>query len=288
MSVRILVVALVGCGRIGFDVPGSQITVDAPADATTCTGFGPWSTPVAVTELDLATENEYGPALLPDGLTLYFNSDRLNNLDVFVATRPSRTAPFGAPVQIALQAMASNDDPTVTADELDLYFWTNATGCIHHAQRAQKADAFGSPTTVFCMAAGPFITSDGLTLYYNSPLDAASEGDLYVTTRASRDVEFTPGAAIPELAGGGRGFPSLTADGLSMYFEQATAGPLDLMETHRASPTSPWDPPVAMDALNSPAEDGDAGISPDGTEMFFESMRGAGLADLYHATRACL
>jgi Tol biopolymer transport system component len=287
MSVRILLVALAGCGRIGFDASTRDATT---ADARACAGFGPWSTAAALTELDLQTENEYGPAITSDGLSLYFDSDRLNSQDIYVAMRPSRTAAFGAPAPVPALATATDElDPTITADELDLYFWDSDSMCIEHARRAATTDAFGTPATAFCTAGGPFVTGDGLTLYYNSTLDASAEGDLYVTTRSSRDVEFAPGAIIAELSiGGKRGFPSLTGDGLSMYFEQETGGPLDLMETHRASPTSPWDTPVALDAINSPDEDGDPDISADGTELFFESSRGSGLADLYHATRECL
>jgi Tol biopolymer transport system component len=289
MSVRILLVVAAGCGRVGFDAPPT----DAPGnpDARACAGFGPWSTPVALPELDSPTGNEYGPAIASDGLALYFDSDRLNSQDIYVATRTSRTDAFGASVPVpALATSASEEiDPTITGDELDIYFWDFDSTCIEHARRGSISDPFAAPTIVFCMVAGPFVTRDGLTLYYNSALDAASEGDLYVTTRASRDVEFAPGTIIAELAlGGGRGYPSVTDDGLSMYFEQNTGSSLDLMETHRTSMTSSWETPVAVDAVNSPAEDGDPGISADGTELFFESARGSGLADLYHATRECL
>jgi Tol biopolymer transport system component len=289
MSVRILTLALVGCGRIGFDASASDARVDTTADAHVCAGFGPWSTPSPLTELDGPVTNEYGPSIAADGLTLYFDSDRMGSADIYIAKRPSATEPFGAPARV--DALATGDyegDSTITTDDLDIYFYDADTECLKHANRASPSSMFTTPTTLLCTYAGPFVMPDGLTLYYNSRLDGVAEGELYVSTRASRLIEFGPGTRIAELAtGGGRGFPSLSGDGLSMYFEQE-AGALDLMETHRASPASPWDPPVPISALNSPDEDGDADISADGTEMFFESRRGTTQADLYHATRACL
>jgi Tol biopolymer transport system component len=53
-----------------------------------------------------------GPALSGDGLTLYFNSDRVGGTgrqDLYRATRPTRDAAFGAPVRVAELASPAYD-----------------------------------------------------------------------------------------------------------------------------------------------------------------------------------
>ncbi|MBL0214803.1 MAG: PD40 domain-containing protein [Myxococcales bacterium] len=65
-----------------------------------------WLPPLVVAELDSGTDDQ-APTFTPDGLTLYYSSTRnLGAAEIFRATRPSRTAPFGAPV---LEATASSN-----------------------------------------------------------------------------------------------------------------------------------------------------------------------------------
>jgi WD40 repeat protein len=61
-----LLLTSAACGRVGFD---ARRGVDAG-----CT-LGPWSTPVELTQLS-SDKSEFGPVLAPDGLTLYFHSNR--------------------------------------------------------------------------------------------------------------------------------------------------------------------------------------------------------------------
>jgi len=46
--------------------------------------------------------DDAGPALSPDGLTLYFNSTRAGSVDLYVTSRASRAEPFGVPVPAVL------------------------------------------------------------------------------------------------------------------------------------------------------------------------------------------
>ena len=74
------------------------------------------------------TENESGPSLLPDGLTLYFNStnrDEHTGSNVFKATRSSLIEPFGNVQLISYpdySTMKGEVGCYVTADEKYLYF----------------------------------------------------------------------------------------------------------------------------------------------------------------------
>lgn len=282
MRVEILALALAACGRIGFEPRPGDAGTDVGAD--TCT-LGPWGPPVAIGELN-TTFLEYGPQLSSDGLTLYFDSNRAGDEDLYVATRPSRTAPFGMPVRLAnLTTANAEGDPSLSTDALELMYDVFETECLMDARRATTTDPFGTPTQTLCNVAGPSISRDGLTLYYSTILDTYLEGHLAVTTRASLADQFGAGAEIAELATGAtKGYPSVSADELTMYFE--SGHPLDLYETTRASPTAPWGAPAPLTEINTPMEEGDVSISDDGTELFFESDR-ASTPDLFHSTRSC-
>jgi Tol biopolymer transport system component len=78
--------------------------------------------------------------------------------------------------------------------------------------------------------------------------------------------------------------PSMTADGLELYFVAYEAGP-DLYVTTRATPSAPWSTPAAIAELNTTAGETDPEIASDGLEIYFASDRG-GSFDIFRAARA--
>jgi hypothetical protein len=86
MSVRILALALVGCGRIAFDAPlGDATSVDAAGDTGSCT-FGAWGTPVPLPEAN-SDFDDGDASLTDDGTELFFESRRAGSPDLYHATR---------------------------------------------------------------------------------------------------------------------------------------------------------------------------------------------------------
>jgi hypothetical protein len=67
--------------------------------ATRASVNDPWGAPVALAGIDSAN-HEQSPSLTDDGLILLFASNRTGNFDIYLATRASRQAPFGAPVRV--------------------------------------------------------------------------------------------------------------------------------------------------------------------------------------------
>jgi hypothetical protein len=74
-----------------------------------------WSTPEIVTELN-STDRETGIALSANGLSIWFSSNRTGTtggLDVFVATRPTVSAPWSAVARV--DELCTADDDLVSA-----------------------------------------------------------------------------------------------------------------------------------------------------------------------------
>jgi len=88
----------------------------------------PWSTPVLTPELN-TDSSETTPCLDPSGLVVYFGSDRAGSFDLYVATRPTLTSPFGAPQAIVeLNTPARESDAWITSDGTQLYYERDAAG----------------------------------------------------------------------------------------------------------------------------------------------------------------
>jgi len=88
------------------------------------------------------------------------------------------------------------------------------------------------------------------------------------------------------------GEPSISADGLSLYFVSIRPGGYgsgDIWVTTRATVSDPWGEPVNLGpAVNSSVWDGEPSISSDGLSLYFGSQRpgGYGMADIWVTTRA--
>jgi serine/threonine protein kinase len=89
-------------------------------------------------------------------------------------------------------------------------------------------------------------------------------------------------------------FPSLSADGLSLYFASYRSdglGEHDLYVTTRETKNDPWCPPVNLGPnVNSPSSEWAPRISGDGLSLFFASTRpdGYGSWDIWVVTRATI
>ncbi len=96
--------------------------------ATRASATEPWDTPIAIPELNGA-EFEGNPVLDADKLTIYFDSNRTGESELYVATRTSPTAAFGAPVPITeLNSTSSDTDPWLSPDGRTMYFTSNRDG----------------------------------------------------------------------------------------------------------------------------------------------------------------
>lgn len=256
-----------------------------------CT-LGPWGAPTSLDVLNTAS-TEFGPEPTTDGLRLYFDSARSGDEDLYLAARPTRDAPFLPPTPITeLSTSFDETDPSLTEDELDLFFTSNREigFCLYEARRTSRDAPWGAPVRQSALCApgpisGAHISDDGLRLYFNTEEDPTMEGTMYVATRTSRDVPFTERVPVAGLPAGHIGFAWLSADELTIYFERDEPGYLQATVATRTSIEAPFANVQPVEGTE-PLETGDLALSPDGRELFF-ARSGAQSFDLLVMRRDC-
>ncbi len=223
---------------------------------------------------------------------------------------------FGTPVNLGSLVNSSDSeyDPSVSADGLELYFQSSRAGGqgnsdLYVAQRPSVQDPWqaavnlGPVVNSAAAESGPSLSSDGLTLYFNSNREGGSGGDdLYMTTRDSREEPWGKPVNLGPVVNSAFGDinPNISSDGLSLYFADVEGdsvaprpggvGSTDVWLSTRASLSDPWGPPVNLGApVNSMTTDGSPEISSDGLLLFMNRWHNnseAAFFDIWVATRA--
>jgi Tol biopolymer transport system component len=138
---------------------------------------------------------------------------------------------------------------------------------------------------------GPDISAGGLALYFTSDRDGNS--DLFVATRSTTADSFGavvsvgPAVNSPSFEAA----PSVSADGMSLYFESDRPGSLgdDIWVATRRTTAAAFGLPVNLgSAVNSSAVDAHPEISADGLSLYFSSYRdgGRGGSDIWVSRRS--
>jgi hypothetical protein len=147
-------------------------------------------------------ESLYRPWVTSDGLRMYYAEfeDFTINTVLRMAERNSTSDPWTKVAdfnEIHIDGWGDHD-PSVTADELTLFFRSTRNGGtweIWTATRASTGDPFSSATAVSElndgeMVMGPCISSDGLTIYYAAIRDGNPTWDIYKASRSSTGDPF--------------------------------------------------------------------------------------------------
>jgi len=131
-----------------------------------------------------------------------------------------------------------------------------------------------------------------MEMYVNilSPLDETNPHDLEFRRLLKGLWQSTPTNLGPTVNSWAPDYaPSISADGLSLYFSSARSGEwADLWVTTRATVSDSWDPPVDLRSpINSSFTEETPSISADGRTLYFSSLRPGGIddMDLWKATR---
>jgi len=112
--------------RIAFATANTSISFASGElwEATRSMPSGAWGPPAKIAELN-TSDGDLGPCYADGGLTLYFYSDRPGSAgaDIYRASRPSLTAPFGAAEPVAeLNTSGRDEDPWLSPDGRTILF----------------------------------------------------------------------------------------------------------------------------------------------------------------------
>ena len=257
------------------------------------------------------------PIQSPDGLSLYLASNRpggRGGLDIWVATRTSTTASWGAPQNLGEPVNSAADDfcPTPVGKG-GLFFVSReplpgacGQGDIYFTHR-NGAGVWAEPERLLCAPAGPnseldeqgpsWIDPSGelrgkKQLYFSrNSVTPNVPGEIYVSERQN-GARFGPATAVSELddATANDIQPNVRADGLEVVFSSNRSGTLgaqDIWVATRATLTDRWSASVNLGSeVNTSAAESRPSLSKDGNQLLFGRAPGPeGSSDIYVTTR---
>jgi len=274
--------------------------------------FSEWSPPVNLGTTVNSGSNDAGPALSKDGLSLYFQSNRMpggyGGNDIWVSQRASRDDAWGEPVNLGptINTAANEDAPSFSRDGHTMYFNSDrphgfGMRDIYIARRTHTGDDFGWEEPVnagpgvnsAAMDAGPSYLENeeaGTPLLYFGSTRLGGVYDIYVSAQAA-DGSWGPAVLVPELSSPQSDQrPSVRFDGLELFLHSDRPGAnlADLWVSTRNTTLDPWSAPVNLGAtVNSTSIDQQPFIASDRETLFFASDRplGHGNLDIYMTTR---
>jgi hypothetical protein len=243
----------------------------------------------------------WSPKLSSDGLSLYFAVTVPGFAEqIGVATRADRQSPFGLGQSLEGAINLSGEGtPFVSLDGLSLYFYSSRAGGagdrdLYFASRPSVSSAFGNITPLTSLNTPgldyqPWLSPDQLTIYYAS--GPSGSNDIFRATRSSTADEFGPPQLVSELSSSSdEGGLTVSSDGLEVILaSNRPGGPggRDLYIATRASTSDTFSTPQLLEVLDSAQNDIDPAFSPDGSELYFVSNRGAGDSNIYRVARSC-
>lgn len=179
-----------------------------------------------------------------------------------------------------LNALEGGDsDLTFTPGELKAFFTSQRNGkpwSLYEAVRARADLKFQPPRIIHdpgdagAEETAPWLTSDGLTMYY------VRDRTIHVASRMTVEDVFGSGTAIPNIAGElGENWPRLSRNGCRLYFTASTAR--DEGDIYVATVTeSGFIDPKPMVSLNSDHTEGAPTLSEDELVIYFATARATG------------
>jgi WD40 repeat protein len=306
--------------KIKVALLAALVGVTALAATAQAVRFSAWAPAQKIDEIggnssELNTPYQDGcPIQSPDGLSLYqastrprFAGDTRTDLDIWVASRASVRAPWGAPVNLGEPVNSTADDfcPTPIRGK-GLFFVSRKTtaescglGDIYFTRFKHKS-GWREPTHLACAPVGPnsaldeqgpsYVKAHGSVLYF-SRSSASVPGDIYVAKRLAKG-SFGPASPVAELNSAGNDIqPNVRKDGREVVFSSNRAGTLggqDVWVATRDCVGDPWSAPVNLgDAVNTAAAETRPSLSWDARTLLFGRTPGPeGIGDIYVSTRA--
>jgi len=287
----------------------NNFTSNAP-EAAAC--FSQFSMPQNLGTGVNSASSEQHPVISPNGLSLYFTSDRPGGqgaLDIYVSQRPTLTSAWDAAQNLGATVNSASNDAagSISPDGREMFIISNrpggsGAGDIWVMTRTDPNNDFGwsAPvnlgsvvnTTFFEQNPNYFVdpaTGAG-TLFFTSDRSSgtANVKDVFQSTR-NADGTFNPPTIVNELnSAADEARTAISRDGLEIFIGSNRLGTaFAIFVSTRASVSAPWNPPVSVGGLNAGGGAAQPSLSSDGTVLYFTSNRpgGFGDTDLYSAVR---
>ena len=291
-----------------------------PAAAAQAKTFSDWapatnaeSVPGTSSELNTPVQDGC-PIQSPDGLSLFiasnrprFAGDTRTDLDIWVAHRASKDAPWGAPQNLGEPVNSTADDfcptpvrghrlffvsrkvvPGVTCGMGDIYLTREDPAQGWREPEHLGCEADGGPNTPLDEQGPSYVKTGGPSLYFSSG------PDIYVSNRHGNG-SFGPPAPVAELNSPAMDIqPNVRRDGREVVFASNRGGPTafggqDLWVATRNGVNGPWSAPMNLgSATNTAANETRPSLSWDATTLYFGRAPGVEgpLADVYFTTRS--
>ena len=294
--------ALIACeGELSTAVDARSISLAVAEERSE------WSVPVHLGPEINSSSRELGAAISPDGLSLYFNSDRpegLGSFDIYVSRRACHECPWEPARNLGppINGPDNGGGASLSHDGHLLFFLSDRGGFggedLWVSHRANPKDDFGWQQPVNL---GPLVNTAGNEGSPSVAMGSGAHAELFFSRELktwvapiSRHGQVLAPAVPVDLGGDARS-PSVRKDGRELVFWSGSSRPgvggTDIWVSARHNVRDSWSTPVNLGApVNTAGGELEAGISADGRTLVFSgtASRGSslGFQDIWIATRA--
>lgn len=255
-----------------------------------------WTEPVPMVALN-TDYHDKAPFLSFDGLTLYFSRQDgpgWHYTRLYQATRTDPLAPFTSVKEISTLNYPGMhvDYPWISTDNLRMYYYTvsGSTRRLMITERTSINDPWLTGVGVAELnalggVANPSLTPDELTIFFTgTSVPGGQDGyDIWMATRHNKSSPFINAINLAEINSPEQdAHPSISPDGLTLYFDSERNGTGQLFKATRDSLDTPFNNPEHLSFFDSL---GDFLCYPspsrDGTAFYFVRWPENDMTDIY-------
>lgn len=217
----------------------------------------------------------WGPTVTGDGLELYFTAWAPDQWDLRRMVRDSVSAPwpdtYGEPVT-SLNSVSTEDEISFTSDGLTAIF--NRENQLYQATRPDLQSDWGNVSSLGLSGWGASISGDGKSVYYTQDRWNEAGADIYFATRDSISGPFDDPLPVESINTPNyrESSPSVTNDGLTMYFVSNRPGGYgleDIWAASRATTDEPFGEAINLGATINSAKSDDAPFISDDSVLYY-------------------
>lgn len=197
----------------------------------------------------------------------------------------------------SLASPAKTDNPSVSADLLELYFTSERTGNadIFVAERGAPDTPFAPPRRVDTLSTAgietsPIITADALTLYWASDRDGGQgDLDIWISTRPERSGAWGAPVNLRALNSSAKDLPRLPGlrdTVMPLSSDRGSRGYYSVLFAHAGDEPHSYVAPEPVPELEfERASTVDGFLTDDGLTLFYVTGPAIGAADMFVASR---